>query len=57
MNQVFLETRYVNFALSLVKPGSTGFDRIKHFLFNYSLIQRNYASLYLNRPGETGYRK
>lgn len=45
-------TRYVDFALSLVKPNSIGYDRIKYCLFNGSLIQRNYASLYLNRLGE-----
>ena len=45
-------TRYIDFALSLVEPDSTGFERIKHYLFHGSLIQRNYASLYLNRLGE-----
>ncbi len=45
-------TRYVDFALSLVEPNSNGFERIKYYLFNGSLIQRNYASLYLNRLGE-----
>ncbi len=44
-------TRYVDFALSLVnKP--EGAERIKYYLFNGTLIQRNYASLYLNRLGE-----
>jgi hypothetical protein len=47
----FAMTRFVDFALSLVDtPG--GFEQIKHYLFNGSLIQRNYASLYLNRAGE-----
>jgi hypothetical protein len=47
----FATTRYVDFALSLVK-NPTGFERIKYYLFNGTLIQRNYASLYLNRLGE-----
>ncbi|WP_163323732.1 hypothetical protein [Draconibacterium mangrovi] len=44
-------TRYVDFALSLVEPDSKGFERIRYYLFNGTLIQRNYASLYLNRLG------
>ena len=38
-------------ALSLVETDA-GFERIKYYLFNGTLIQRNYASLYLNRIGE-----
>lgn len=45
-------TRYIDFALSLIEPNSIGFERIKFYLFNGSLIQRNYSSLYLNRLGE-----
>lgn len=44
-------TRYVDFALSLVK-NTEGISRIKFYLFNGTLIQRNYASLFLNRLGE-----
>jgi len=44
-------TRYVDFALSLV-VNPIGFEQIKYYLFNGSLIQRNYASLYFNRLGE-----
>ena len=44
-------TRYVDFALSLV-VNPIGFEQIKYYLFNGTLIQRNYASLYLNRLGE-----
>ena len=44
-------TRYVDFALSLVE-NPIGFEQIKHYLFNGTLIQRNYASLYLNRLGK-----
>jgi hypothetical protein len=47
----FAMTRYVDFALSLVE-NPAGSERIKHYLFNGTLIQRNYASLYLNRLGE-----
>ncbi len=44
-------TRYVDYSLSLVDR-QEGFERIKFYLFNGTLIQRNYASLYLNRLGE-----
>lgn len=44
-------TRYVDFALSLVEK-TEGIKRIEHYLFNGTLIQRNYASLFLNRLGE-----
>ncbi|MFC0876494.1 hypothetical protein ACE01N_07855 [Saccharicrinis sp. FJH2] len=44
-------TRYVDFALSLVE-NTDGIERIKYYLFNGTLIQRNYASLFLNRLGE-----
>ena len=44
-------TRFVDFALSLVET-TEGVERIRHYLFNGGQIQRNYASLYLNRLGE-----
>lgn len=44
-------TRFIDFALSLVKK-SEGIERIKYYLFNGTLIQRNYACLFLNRLGE-----
>lgn len=44
-------TRFVDFALSLV-VSTEGIERIKHYLFHGTLIQRNYASLFLNRMGE-----
>ena len=47
----FATTRYVDFALSLVETPE-GFTQIKFFLFNGTLIQRNYACLYFNRLGE-----
>jgi len=43
-------TRFVDYALSLVSS-SSGANRIRHYLFHGTLIQRNYASLYLNRLG------
>jgi hypothetical protein len=49
-------TKYVDFALSLV-TNSDGFERIIYYLFNGTLMQRNYASLYLNRLGEWKYVK
>jgi hypothetical protein len=45
------ETKFVDFALGLV-TSSDGFEQIKYYLFNGTLIQRNYASLYFNRLGE-----
>jgi hypothetical protein len=44
-------TRFVDFALSQVKT-TEGINRIAYYLFNGTLIQRNYAALFLNRLGE-----
>jgi hypothetical protein len=44
-------TRFVDFALGLVVD-PIGFAQIKYYLYNGTLIQRNYASLYFNRLGE-----
>jgi len=44
-------TRYVDFALSLVEK-EEGIERITYYLFSGTQIQRNYASLFLNRLGE-----
>lgn len=41
-------TRYVDYALSLVE-NPNGIKRLEHYLFNGTLIQRNYASLFFNR--------
>jgi len=41
-------TRYVDFALSLVE-NINGIARIEYYLFNGSVIQRNYSSLFFNR--------
>ncbi len=47
----FATSRYVDFALSMVKSVE-GLERIKYFLFRGTRIQRNYASLFLNRSGD-----
>lgn len=41
-------TRYVDYALSLVE-NQNGIKRMEHYLFNGTLIQRNYSSLFFNR--------
>ncbi len=46
----FKMTRFVDYALSLV-TSKEGIERIEYHLFNGTLIQRNYCSLYLNRNG------
>ncbi len=51
VNSTLAETRYVDYALSLV-TNEEGIQRIRHYLFNGMLIQRNYACLFLNRLGE-----
>lgn len=52
----FAMTRFVDYALSLVES-TDGMERIKFYLFNGTLIQRNYACLYFNRLGEWQYVK
>jgi len=49
-SSTFAMTRYVDYALSLVETES-GIERIGYYLFNGSLIQRNYCSLFFNRRG------
>ncbi len=44
-------TRNIDFALSLVE-NIEGIKRIEYYLFKGTLIQRNYACLFLNRLGE-----
>lgn len=41
-------TRYVDYALSLVK-NEIGVSRLQYYLFNGTLIQRNYCCLFFNR--------
>jgi hypothetical protein len=48
IDSTFAMTRYVDFALSLVE-NENGISQIKYYLFNGSLIQRNYCSLFFNR--------
>jgi hypothetical protein len=50
-SSTFAMTRYVDFALSMVK-NVTGIERIEYYLFHGSLIQRNYCSLFFNRRGD-----
>jgi len=47
-DSTFAMTRYVDFALSLVE-NENGISQIEYYLFNGSLIQRNYCSLFFNR--------
>lgn len=46
----FAATKFIDYALSFVVKRE-GIQRIEYYLFNGSLIQRNYASLYFNRAG------
>jgi len=41
----------VDYALSLVS-NEEGISRLSYYLFNGSLIQRNYCSLFFNRRGD-----
>ena len=50
-SSTFAMTRYVDFALGSVE-NQFGIDRIEYYLFNGSIIQRNYCSLYFNRKGD-----
>ena len=47
-SQDMATVKLVDYALSLVN-NSLGKDRIKHYLFNGTYIQRNYAALYFKR--------
>jgi hypothetical protein len=51
IDSTFAMTRCVDFALSQVE-NIEGIERIKYYLFKGTLIQRNYACLFLNRLGE-----
>lgn len=44
-------TRFVDFAISLVE-NEKGVKRLEYYLFNGTLIQRNYTSLFFNRRGD-----
>lgn len=44
-------TKFVDYALSLVES-SVGINRVEHYLFNGTQIQRNYCALFFNRRGD-----
>ena len=46
----FTASKLIDYALTLVSSDE-GANRIKHFLFNGSQVQRNYAALYFKRRG------
>ncbi len=48
MNKSFTGCKLIDFALGLVSSPE-GQQRIRHFLFNGSDVQRNYAALYFKR--------
>ncbi len=50
-NATLAMTRYIDFALSLVES-KQGVNRLEYYLFNGSLIQRNYSCLFFNRRGD-----
>lgn len=43
-------TRFVDYALSFVE-NQQGIDQMEYYLFNGTLMQRNYCCLYFNRKG------
>ncbi len=49
-SETFSRCKKIDYALGLVSSPE-GRDRIRRFLFNGSLIQRNYAALYFKRRG------
>ncbi len=49
-SQSFLQCKVIDYALGCV-VSEEGRGRIRHFLFNGSRIQRNYAALYFKRLG------
>ncbi len=44
-------TRFVDYALSFVE-NQQGIEQIEYYLFNGTLMQRNYCCLYFNRKGD-----
>ena len=44
-------TRFVDYALSFVK-NPEGVEQMEYYLFNGTLMQRNYCCLYFNRKGD-----
>ncbi len=49
-NESFAGYKLIDYALGLV-TSAEGRDRLRHFLFNGSPVQRNYAALYFKRRG------
>jgi hypothetical protein len=52
LNRSFLICKLIDYALGLVST-EEGMNRIEHYLFNGSTIQRNYAALFFKRQGCT----
>ena len=50
LSRTFSRCKVIDYALSLVSSPE-GQTRIRHFLFNGSQVQRNYAALYFKRRG------
>lgn len=50
-NSSFFMTRLIDFSLGQIET-TDGIEHLKHYLFNGSRIQRNYAALTLNRIDE-----
>jgi hypothetical protein len=49
----FNDSRFIDYALSLVESAE-GVERISHYLFKGTQIQRNYCTLFFNRRCEKG---
>jgi hypothetical protein len=49
----FATSRLVDFALGLIDTGE-GEGRLRHYLFQGTPVQRNYAALYFKRRGRVG---
>jgi hypothetical protein len=51
IDSTFAMTRYVDYALSLIE-NKKGISQIEYYLFNGTLIQRNYSCLFFSRRGD-----
>jgi hypothetical protein len=52
-DMTFNDSRFIDYALSLVESVE-GVERISHYLFKGTQIQRNYCTLFFNRRCEKG---
>ena len=52
-NVTLMDSKFIDYALTLIR-NPDGVAKIVHYLFNGTLIQRNYATLFLNRRCEKG---